>query len=107
VFDAGVFHLELANLGTEPAVDVTCRFDPPLHDLAGRDVNTLALFARLPFLMPGKRIRTLLAPAATVFAAHERTVVTVSIRYVDWHGRQRKTRVVHDLAVYRDVAYTV
>lgn len=86
---------------------MSCRFEPPLRDTDGRDVNELPLFAHMPFLMPGKRIRTLLAPAAAVFDAHERTAVTVSIRYTDWHGHPRRTRIAHDLAVYRDVAYPV
>lgn len=107
MFEAGVFHLELVNLGAEPAVDVHARFDPPLRDAHGHDLNDLPLFAHMPFLMPGKRIRTMLRTAADVFAANESTVVTVDIRYADWHGRPRQTRVVHDLAVYRDIAYRV
>jgi hypothetical protein len=68
VFESGLLYLELANLSERPALNVSCRFDPPLVDLQGRDVSKLPLFRRVEFLGPGRRIRTLLDSSAGYFA---------------------------------------
>jgi len=35
VFEDGLLYLELANLSDRPALNVTCKFDPPLVDMQG------------------------------------------------------------------------
>jgi hypothetical protein len=106
VFEDGVLYLELANLADRPALQVKCAFEPPLVDAAGRDVATLRLFRAMPFLGPGRRVRTLLDSVPGYFArkAPPRTVVTVT--YARPGERNRATtKVTHDLAAYRELAY--
>jgi len=50
VFETGLLYLELANLSDRPALNVSCKFDPPLIDMQGRDVSSLVLFRRVEFL---------------------------------------------------------
>jgi hypothetical protein len=108
VLEGGVLYLELANLASRPALSVTCAFDPPLVDAAGRDVSTLRLFKRMPFLGPDRRVRTLLDSVPGYFArkAPARTVVTVTYARPGERNRA-ETKVTHDLAVYRELAYRV
>jgi hypothetical protein len=102
VFEGGLLYLELANFGDRPAVDVRSSFEPALLDAHGRDVSELLLFRRLAFLAPGRRIRTLLGPSSD----HSDTV-TVQVEYSRAGGERQATRVTHDLAVFRELAYVV
>lgn len=102
VFDAGLLHLELVNLGDAPALDVTSSFEPPLIDAHGRDVSELLVFRRLGFLAPGRRIRTLLGPSSAYFES-----VTVQVEYSRAGRERHTTRVTHELAAFRELAYVV
>jgi hypothetical protein len=105
VFEAGLLYLELANLADRPALNVRCRFDPPLVDLQGRDVSKLALFRRVEFLGPRRRIRTLLDSSAGFFARKPTKRVTVAVDYERPGETKRVTEVAHDLEIYRELAY--
>jgi hypothetical protein len=105
VFEAGVFHLELVNLGRRPALNVSCRFDKPLSGMDGTVVTELPLFENVPFLMPGKRIRTLLDSSAAYFARGGPTTVTATVSYQDRSGRLHGTTIEHDLEIYKDLVY--
>jgi hypothetical protein len=102
VFDDGLLYLELVNLGEAPALDVTSSFEPALVDAHGRDVSELLLFRRLGFLAPGRRIRTLLGPSS---AYSER--VTVEVQYSHAGRERHTTRLTHELAAFRELAYVV
>jgi hypothetical protein len=105
VFEAGFFHLELVNLGRRPALNVSCRFDKPLSGVDGTIVTQLPLFENVPFLMPGKRIRTLLDSSAAYFARGEPTTITATVSYQDGSGRRHGTTIQHNLEIYRDLVY--
>ena len=105
VFDGGVLYLELANLSDRPALNVSCRFEPPLVDLQGRDVSKLPLFRRVEFLGPGRRIRTLLDSSSGYFARKTATRVTVAVEYERPDGPRQTTKLTHDLEIFRDLAY--
>jgi hypothetical protein len=105
VFETGVLYLELANLADRPALNVACTFEPPLTDAAGREISELALFRRLGFLAPRRRIRTLLDSSASYFARAVAGRVAVSVEYERPGGERRTTRVVHDLEVFRELAF--
>jgi hypothetical protein len=105
VFEDGVLYLELANLSDRPALAVTCTFDPPLVDAAGRDVGKLRLFKKMEFLGPARRVRTLLHSVAAL-KRPARTVVSVKYKRPG-DARFTTTTVTHDLAVYRELSYRV
>ena len=105
VFEDGLLYLELANLSDRPALNVGCRFDPGLVDLQGRDVSKLALFSRVEFLGPERRIRTLLDSTAGFFAREQASRFTVVVEFERPDEKRRATTVSHDLAVYRELAY--
>ena len=105
VFEDGPLYLELANLSDRPALDVSCVFDPELVDLQGRDVSKLALFSRVAFLGPGRRIRTLLDSTAGYFARDGASRFTVVAEFERPDEKRRSTTVSHELAVYRELAY--
>lgn len=105
VFEDGLLYLELANLADRPALNVSCRFDPPPVDARGRDVSKLPLFRRVEFLGPQRRIRTLLDSSAGYFARDAPMRVTVAVKYRRPGGSEQVTEVLHDLAIFREVVY--
>jgi hypothetical protein len=106
VFERGLLFLELRNLGREPALEVNCAFDPPLRGLGGtRDVSELPLFRHVTVLAPGREIRTLLDTSAAWFARGEPTSVSVTVSWSTPAGERRSAELVHDLSIYRDLAY--
>jgi hypothetical protein len=105
VFEAGFFHLELVNLGRRPALNVSCRFEKQLTGIAGTIVTQLPLFENVPFLMPGKRIRTLLDSSAAYFARGEPTTIATTVSYEDRNGRRHQTAIEHNVEIYRDLVY--
>jgi hypothetical protein len=103
VVEDGVLYLELANLASRPARDIACAFDPPLVDVRGRDVSKLRLFRRMPFLGPGRRVRTLLDSTGGWFGRDTPPSVTVTVSYDRPGARRAETTVTHDLALYREL----
>jgi hypothetical protein len=105
-FEDGLLHLAVRNIGDRPAFDVATRFDQPLLGLGGeRDVATLPLFERIAFLAPRKEIRTLLDSTESWFGRGQPTTITARVRYRDEAGQEREGTMVHDLEIYRDIAY--
>jgi hypothetical protein len=105
VLEDGVLYLELANLADRPALNVSCSFEPPLVDAAGRDVSRLRLFRRVPFVGPRRRIRTLLDSVAGSFGRKTPKRVTIVVRYQRPGEPPRESTVAHDLELFRELAH--
>ena len=105
-FDQGLLWLVVANIGERPALAAQVRFDKPFRGLGGSvEVSALRLFRRIEFLPPAKEIRTLLDASWAYFARKEPTKLAATIAFRDDAGQGYERRVVHDLAIYRDIAY--
>ena len=99
VFEDGLLFLTVANIGDRPALDVKTTFNRKLVGLGGtKDVAALPLFANIPFLAPGKEIRTLLDSTASWFS--RRGAKTVVAR-VDAHDTTAPFRYLR----FRDPPY--
>ncbi len=107
VVEEGVIYVELVNLADRPAVDVRCSFDPPLKDVAGRDLSELRLFRHAAFLGPRRRVRTLLDSLNGYFQRDGATRLAVAVEYERPGAPRTSTKVSHDLALYRELLYRV
>lgn len=108
VFDRGLFHVAVANVGDAPAYQVAVRFDKKFRGLGGRQVvSALPLFRRLPFLAPHKRIETFLDTSRAYFRRREPTRLTATISFRDARRRRYERRITHDLSIYKDVAFVL
>ena len=106
VFERGLLFLALTNLGREPALAVSCAFDKPVRGLGGTtEVSALRLFRKVELLAPGREIRTLLDTSAAYFARREPTLIRATVTWRTPAGAKREARIVHDLSIYRDLAY--
>ena len=108
IFEDGLLHAMVANIGERPALKVSCRFEPAFRGLGGPvEVSRLALFRNIEYLAPGKEIRTLVDSSAAYFARKEPTKLEVAVTYRDEDGARRQATIAHDLGIYRDLAYVV
>ncbi len=105
-FDHGLLFLVLRNLGESPAHSVRVRFEEPLRGLGGeRRIDRLAVFRRLEFLGPRRRIRVFLDRAALFFAREEPRALAVRVTWRTDEGARRSRTIRHDLDAYRDFPY--
>ena len=107
VLEDGVLYLELVNLSDRPALDVGCSFDPTLVDVQGRDVSELRVFRRVEYLGPRRRLRTLLDSVPGYFSRKGAARFAVSVEYERPGTPRAETKVVHDLDLYRELAYRI
>jgi hypothetical protein len=106
VFEDGLLYLTVANIGDRPALDVRTTFNRKLVGLGGaKDIATLPLFANIPFLAPGKEIRTLLDSTASWFSRRSAKTVVARVAYRDLEKKAYKGAMTHDLEIYREIAY--
>lgn len=108
VFDRGLLFVAVENASDIPAYQVGVVFDEPFRGLGGAcEVSSLALFRCIEFLAPHKRIQTFLDSSGAYFERGEPTRIGATITYSDHAGDRHTRRVVHDLVIYRDLAYVV
>lgn len=106
VFDDGMLFVAVQNIGLHPALRVHVAFDPPFKGLGGTvSIPELPLFRNIEFLAPSRSIRTLLDSSAAYFARKEPAQITATVSYCDRSGQKFSNTMLHDLAIYRDIAF--
>jgi hypothetical protein len=106
VFEDGLFHVAIENIGQKPAREVSVRFHPTFRGAGGHlEVSALPLFRRIPFLAPRRRITTFVDTSSAYFARCEPTDITATVTYTDAAGAEYTDTIPHDLAIYKDVFY--
>ena len=108
VFDRGLFHLVVENIGATPAYRVSVKFNREFRGMGGtQEMSGLRLFRCIEFLAPHKRIEMFLDTSSAYFQRREPTRLTASILFRDARRRSYERRIVHDLSIYRDLSYLV
>jgi hypothetical protein len=106
LFHRGVLSIAVGNIGAAPAYAVSVAFDRPFRGFGGeRDVSRLALFKRIEFLAPGRRIETLLDSSRSYFQRREPTRLTATIKFRGESGERYERKIMHDLGIYKDLSY--
>ena len=106
LFEDGMLFVAVQNIGPEPALRVHVAFEPSFKGLGGTAaIAELPLFRNIEFLAPARSIRTLLDSSAAYFARQEPERITAAITYSDRSGQKFSSKILHDLAIYRDIAF--
>ena len=106
VFDQGLIHIDLINIGDSPAVGISVSFDKELWGVGGkRLVSAISLFRRTAFMPPGKSISAFLDTSASYFKRGQPLEVTATITFSDRAGKSYRNVIKHDLSIYRDIGY--
>jgi hypothetical protein len=106
LFEDGMLFVAVQNIGSQPALRVRVTFDPPFKGLGGTaSIPELPLFRNIEFLAPSRSICTLLDSSAAYFARQEPQQITATASYCDRAGHEFSCTILHDLAIYRDIAF--
>ena len=106
LFDRGMLHLALRNIGERPAIATSVKFDKKIVGLGGlKDISTLPVFRQLEFLGPGREIVVFVDQSHSYFARKQPTKITARISYSDSEKQKYDTTINHDLEIYRDLPY--
>src|ERR1700730_18105614 len=106
LFEDGMLFVAVQNIGSQPAQRVHVAFDPPFKGLGGASSTPeLPLFRNIEFLGPSRSIRTFLDSSAAYFARQEPERISATISYSDRSGHEFSCTILHDLAIYRDIAF--
>src|SRR6266850_1111755 len=106
LFEDGMLFVAVQNIGSQPAQQVHVTFDPAFRGLGGTaSIPELPLFRNIEFLAPSRSIRTLLDSSAAYFARQEPEQITATVTYCDRSGQEFSCTILHDLAIYRDIAF--
>ena len=107
-FDQGLLFIALVNISEVPVYRVSVKFAKPFRGLGGEcAVSTLAMFRRVEFLAPHKRIETLLDSSHAFFKRREPTIIKALVTFRDARGKTHRHEIVHDLKIYKDISYVV
>lgn len=104
LFDDGLLFFVICNDGPVPAERVRVAFDHPVLGENGVDVTELAVFNRLEFLAPGKRIAVFIDRSQSYYARRQRSRVTARVTWRE-RRRSRSATMTHDMRVYADLPY--
>jgi hypothetical protein len=108
VFDHGLLHVAIENLGDAAAHRVRVAFDKPFRGLGGTcAISELRLFQHLEYLPPRKRIETFVDTTSAYFARREPLRLNAELSFRDARGRAYTRRIAHDLSIYKDIVYLV
>ena len=106
VFERGLLFLVVANVGERPAHGVRVKFAERFSGVGGaKRIDRLALFRQLEFLAPRKSIEIFLDRSAAYFARGEPTRLTAAVSWRTTDGERRRTTILHNLEIYRDLGY--
>ena len=107
VFDRGLFFITVKNISARPAYKVAVKFSQKIYGLGGaREVSALPLFRNIEFLAPQKEITTFLDSSDSYFARKQPTKLKLQISYLDAAGDSHRVSIVHDLEIYRNLAFS-
>ena len=106
MFDRGLLHISVNNIGSRPAIGVSVKFNKTIVGLGGsKDFSELALFKNIEFLGPHREIVTLLDSSSSYFKRKQPTKISALVTYQDLEKRRYEISIKHDLEIYRDLVF--
>lgn len=106
LFDRGIFHIAVRNIGDGPAFSVSVKFDKKIIGLDNKkEISRLPLFNNIEFLGPGREIVTFVDTSHSYFARKQPTKISARITYSDSAKQKYEATITHDLEIYRELVY--
>lgn len=106
IFREGLLFVSVENIGDEPAHRVRVKFSKRIFGVEGtKEISAKALFNRLEFLPPHKRIETFVDTSHSYFSRKQPTRIRVRITYRDGQNKVYSSAIRHNLEVYRDLGF--
>lgn len=108
VFDRGLLFVSINNIGDQPAVAVSVKFNKKIVGPDGKkEISALPLFKQIEFLGPRREIVTFLDASNSYFRRKQPTKIVAQVSYCDRQKQKYTTKINHDLEIYRALPYLV
>jgi hypothetical protein len=106
VFENGLLHVAIINIGDAPAYKTSITFNRELKGLGGKKIiSKMALFQNIEFMPPQKRVTTFLDTAASYFKLQLPTDFIATVKFSDRAGKPYVNVIKHNLNIYQDIGY--
>lgn len=106
LFDQGLLHLALRNIGDGPAIAISVKFDKKIFGLGGaKEISALPVFQRVEFLGPGREILVFVDQSHSYFARKQPSKISARVSYSGSEKRNYEVTINHDLEIYRELPY--
>lgn len=106
LFDRGMLHLALRNIGGRPAIAISVKFDKKIFGLGGAtEISALPVFQRVEFLGPGREILVFVDQSHSYFARKQPSKIAARISYSDSEKQKYESTINHNLEIYRNLPY--
>jgi hypothetical protein len=106
LFERGMFHVSVNNIGDRPAVGVRVSFNKKIMGLNGtKEISSLPLFQNLEYLGPKREIVTFIDASSSYFKRRQPTRILVRVSYRDSDNQKYECTISHNLEIYRDLPY--
>jgi hypothetical protein len=106
VFENGLLHIAIINIGDAPACKISTTFNRELKGLGSKKIiSNMALFQNIEFMPPQKKIATVLDTAASYFKLQLPTDFITTVKFSDRAGKPYVNIIKHNLNIYRDIGY--
>lgn len=93
----------IANVGFSSAHRISIRCDKEIRDFRGKQITEMAIFRRIEFMPPGKRIRLFVNNFAAYLEEKQplRTIFTVT--YFDRKQKKQTDVIRHNLTMFKGI----
>jgi hypothetical protein len=105
LFDRGLLHISINNIGNKPALNVSVEFDKKILGFNGKEISALAVFRNIEFLGPRREILALLDTSSSYFKREQPTKISALVTYRDLEERNYQVTIKHDLEIYRELSF--
>ncbi|MGH9871136.1 MAG: hypothetical protein ACRD9S_01580 [Pyrinomonadaceae bacterium] len=106
LFDRGLLYISVRNIGNQPGIGVSVKFDKKILGLGGtKEISAMAVFKNIEFLGPQREILSLLDSSSSYFKRKQPTKISALVTYQDLEKRRYEISIKHDLEIYRDLVF--
>jgi hypothetical protein len=104
----GLVFISIINHSDVAAVNLQVRPDCQIPGMNGTvDVTSFAMFRRITFMAPGKKLKTLVDRYETFFKNMKRTVISFDITFQNEQREKFNKTIKHDLKIYKDLIFFI
>jgi hypothetical protein len=106
LFERGMFHISVNNIGDRPALGVRVSFNKKIVGLDGtKEISALPLFQNIEFLGPKREIVTFIDASSSYFKRKQPTKIIARVSYNDSDKQKYECTINHNLEIYRELPY--
>lgn len=93
----------IANVGFSSAHRISIRCDKEIRDFRGKQITEMAIFRRIEFMPPGKRIRLFVNSFAAYLKEKQPLRPVFTVTYFDREQKKQTDVIRHNLTMFKGI----